>query len=337
MVSLLDIEENDQVPWLENIHVDDREAVAAEIARSNETGESPSISYQLHKQDGSLFWVHEEAVLVRDESGDPVHWHGVIYDITAQKLAEARLNEREKELNRSNDALERSNRALQEFVYVASHDLKAPLVSIMGMATLLEKDLRGTLQGDSRTYLDRIVANAAKMRQLFEDILELSRVGSDQSPSQPCDLAGVVTEVKDQLRHQLDARSATVVVDGVLPPVSVNRVHLIRVFTNLIDNAIQYTPHDREPRVSIAAHDRGDTWEITVSDNGSGIPADARDKAFVMLQRLSNGKTLNPSGTGMGLAIVLRIVEMNGGRCWIAESDANGTTMSLTLPRIVSD
>ncbi len=337
MVSLLDIDDNDETPWLDHIHIEHREAVAAHIAHSDLTGASPSISYQLHKRDDSLAWVHEEAVLVRNESGDPVHWHGVIYDITAQKRAEAQLYEGKAELKNSNDALERSNRALQEFVYVASHDLKAPLVSIMGMATLLQQDLRGSLDGDPRTYLDRIVANAAKMRQLLEDILELSRVGSDEARSEPTDLDSVVTDVRDQLRHQLESRSATVTVDGPLPSVTVNRVHLVRVFTNLIDNAVQYTPHSREPRIWITARDMGKTWEITVGDNGGGIPPDARDKAFVMLQRLPSGKTLNPSGTGMGLAIVRRILEMNGGRCWIAESDERGTTMCLTFPKIASD
>ncbi|CAN5570959.1 hypothetical protein BH23CHL2_BH23CHL2_07110 [soil metagenome] len=286
-----------------------------------------------------MVWVQEEAVLVHNDSGQPVHWHGVIYDITARKQAEERLRTREEELQYSNVALARSNRALQDFVYIASHDLKAPLITIVGMATMLQNDFNDKLTDAGQTYLERIIINSVKMRQLLEDILEVSRVGqeeSDVSDMSKVDLNVVVDDVCDHLRSQLDERQATVTTEVNLPTVTSNQVQLFRAFTNLIDNAIKYTPLNRKPRIVISATDLGEDWEIAVSDNGSGFPLEGRKQAFAMFQRLPNGKSMNPNGTGMGLTIVARIIKLNGGRCWIADSDENGTTISMILPKLAT-
>ncbi len=239
----------------------------------------------------------------------------------------------EAELIQSTDALQRSNRSLQEFAYVASHDLKAPLVSLQGLATMLHDDIGDTLDGDARLYLDRIVFNATRMRNLLDDLLELSRVGSQDAHVSAVDLGAVIDGVTEQLHQSLRERSATVIVTPPLPTVAGNPIGLHRVFANLIDNALKYTPLDRQPHIEISAIDAGTTWEVTVRDNGTGIPAEHRDKIFTMFQRLPKGRAMNPSGTGMGLAIISRIVESNGGRCWIAESNAGGTAFCLTLPK----
>lgn len=326
MVSLLDSDDSDDTPSLDRVHVDDRPIVALKVLNCNATGEPSSISYRLHKRDGSLIWVREEAVLVHDQSGKPMHWHGVVYDITAQKQAEAELRE-------SNDALERSNRALQEFASVASHDLKAPLVSIQGLARMLQADCYDTLEGDGQLYVDRIIANAGKLRGLLDDLLDLSRVGNDEGDITQVDLTSIITDVTDQLRQRLDERGASVEIDGCLPSVSARRVSMRQVFANLIDNAVQYTPPTRAPHITISATDRGDAWEIAVRDNGAGIAPESRDTVFVMFQRLPSGASLNPTGTGMGLAIVARIIEATGGRCWIGASDSTGTIVCLTVPK----
>ncbi|HYI17012.1 MAG TPA: ATP-binding protein [Thermomicrobiales bacterium] len=239
----------------------------------------------------------------------------------------------EEELRHSTGALERSNRSLQEFAYVASHDLKSPLVSLQGLATMLKEDAGDKLDGDARLYLDRIVANATKMRNLLDDLLELSRVGREDIPVSAVPLDNVIDGVTDQLHHILAERSAQVVVSEPLPTVAANPVRLHQVFANLIDNALKYTPLDREPRIEIGAVDAGQTWRISVSDNGAGIPPEHHDKIFTMFQRLPKGRAMNPTGTGMGLAIISRIVEGNGGQCWIADSDEGGTTFCLTFPK----
>ncbi len=243
----------------------------------------------------------------------------------------------ETELRQSTGALERSNRSLQEFAYVASHDLKAPLVSLQGLAAMLQEDIGPNLTDDTRLYLDRIVANATKMRNLLDDLLELSRVGREDAPLSAVDLGNVIEGVSGQLRQMLDQRNGQVIVRGDLPVVAGNPVRLQQVFSNLIDNAVKYTPTDRAPVIEISARERHDTWQITVSDNGTGIPVEHRDKIFTMFQRLPKGRSMNPTGTGMGLAIISRIVEANGGRCWISDSDENGTTFCLTFPKTTDE
>jgi len=239
----------------------------------------------------------------------------------------------EAELRHSTGALERSNRSLQEFAYVASHDLKAPLVSLQGLAAMLQDDIGASLTDDARLYLDRIVVNATRMRNLLDDLLELARVGREDAPVNAVDLRGVIDGVSGQLQQILNERDAQVIVHGSLPVVAANPVRLQQVFSNLIDNALKYTPTERAPRIEIAATDDGDFWQVTVRDNGAGVPPEYREKIFTMFQRLPKGRTMNPTGTGMGLAIVSRIVEANGGRCWIAASDQDGTTLCLTFPK----
>lgn len=217
-------------------------------------------------------------------------------------------------------ALERSNRELQEFAYVASHDLKAPLLSLHGIAHLLLEEYHDQLDAEGRLYLDRIAANADRMRLLLEDVLQLSRMQRDEADTAPVDLAAVVEAVLGGLRHLLDARGARVVLAGALPVVLARRAQLEQLFSNLIDNAVTYTPAERAPRVTVACHDRNDHWEIIVRDNGAGIPPAYRESALGMFQRLPAGKAMNPNGTGMGLAIVARIAENHGGACWIADA-----------------
>jgi len=239
----------------------------------------------------------------------------------------------ESELRRSSVALTQSNRALQEFAYVASHDLKAPLVSLHSLATMLRDDTRDLLQGDAQLYLERIIVNASRMRNLLDDLLHLSRVGRDDAEISNVDLRSVITGVTDQLGQLLHEQGAEIAITGSLPLVSANPVRLHQIFANLVDNAVKYTPTGRTPRIEISATDHDDMWQIEVRDNGSGIPEEYHEKVFVMFQRLPNGRSLNPDGTGMGMAIVARIVESWGGRCWIGESNDQGTTLCLTLPK----
>ncbi len=228
-------------------------------------------------------------------------------------------------------ALEAKTREQEAFIYTMSHDLKAPLISLHGMATVLIEDYADHLDPTGHQYLDRIAANAQKMQALIDELLALSRVGRDTAATTVVDLGAVVRTVTSQLAHSLAARGAEVQVEGSLPFVTANPTRLAQVFTNLIDNAVTYTPADRAPRVTIAARARGEHWEISVRDNGVGIPVAFHDKIFQVFQRLPDGKHLNPGGSGVGLAIVARVVETHGGRMWVESVEGQGTTVSFTL------
>lgn len=237
------------------------------------------------------------------------------------------------ERKRIEDRLNAKTREQETFIYTVSHDLKAPLVSIQGMAGILVEDYGAVLGPDGRRYLDRIVANADKMQALLADLLELSRVGRVDDEYGPVDLRMVVGDVMEQLSHTLTVRGARVEVAPSLPVVYACSKRLVQVFTNLIDNAVTYTPKERVPLVRITARHAGGAWEIEVRDNGAGIPAAFHDKVLQIFQRLPAGKTLNPAGTGVGLAIVARIVETHGGRVWIESEEGMGTVFHFTLPQ----
>lgn len=233
-------------------------------------------------------------------------------------------------------ALEAKTREQDAFIYTVSHDLKAPLVSLQGMAGILAEEYADKLDDEGQLYIRRISANAARMQTLLTDLLEISRVGRADTTREAIDLAEVVAEVTEQLRHTLGARHATVGVGvnggGLLPTVWASRVRMCQVFTNLIDNAVKYTPAARAPRIEITAHERADSWEIAVRDNGAGIPPAYHEKVFGIFQRLPDGKALHPDGNGVGLAIVARIIDAHGGALWL-ESEGAGTAFFFSLPK----
>lgn len=239
------------------------------------------------------------------------------------------------ERQRSEDRLHAKTLEQDSFIYTVSHDLRAPLVSLQGLTSILIEDYGATLDADARMYIDRIAANARKMQNLLNDLLEISRVGRVDVEVDLVDLQAIVYSVTEQLRHTLTTRGATVRVDGSLPSVYANHTRMTQVFTNLIDNAVAYTPTGRAPLVGINALERPDGWEVMVQDNGVGIPAAFQSKVFAIFQRLPTGKALNPTGSGVGLAIVARIIESHGGKLWIDSREGIGSTFHFTLPRTV--
>jgi signal transduction histidine kinase len=241
------------------------------------------------------------------------------------------------ELQETTLALEESNRGLEEFAHVASHDLKAPLLSLKGMADILSEDYGESLPPDARQYLVRIVANATRMQNLLDDVLRMSRMQQSDEPATTVDLNDIVYSIVNEFSQTLKTHDASVHIEGALPQVQGNAGWLRQVFANLIDNAIKYSSPDRAPEIEIGCRERPDIWEVYVRDNGQGIPDEHKDKVFRMFQRLPNGRTANPNGSGMGLAIVARAIESNGGTIWIESSNSEGTTFAFTFTRVTRD
>lgn len=286
-------------------------------------------SYQLEKRyrnkAGHWVWALVSASLMHGEAGAPLHFVKEIQDIGARKAVEMALAT-------SHQALEVKTREQDDFLFTVSHDLRAPLLSMQGMANILLEDFAPRLD-DGCVYLERIVANAARMQALLDELLEIARVGRVDVEMAPVPLDAVITDVREQLHHALTTRGAHVEIAGPLATVWANRTRMVQLFANLIANAIHYTPKERAPLVRIAAARHPDGWELTVEDNGVGIPPAYRDKVLGLFQRLPGGKALNPSGTGAGLAIVARIVETHGGTLWFDDAEGGGTTFHTTLPR----
>jgi len=276
------------------------------------------------RDDGSEFPV--EVSLARSRAGEDAFCAVFVRDITARKRNQERALA-------FTAALERSNRELEEFAYVASHDLRAPLVSLRGMATMLREDQAEQLDDDGRLYLERLIVNADHMQKLLDELLDISRVGRSHVDLEQIDLDRILDRILAQQRHTLEQRGGTVQRDP-LPTLQANATRMGQLFANLIDNALKYTPLERAPAIEICVSEQPDSWEFRVRDNGVGIPEQYQAKVFSMFQRLPEGMRLNPTGTGMGLALIARIVETHGGKIWIEPNgDDPGTTFRFTLSK----
>jgi signal transduction histidine kinase len=221
------------------------------------------------------------------------------------------------------------NRELESFVYMASHDLRTPLVSIDGFARLLEEDYADRLDADGREYLGRVRANAADMDSLLSDLLELSRVTTTEEPKETVPVADVVEQALQQLDHAIRESGAAVIVPDDLPEVSASPTRLRQVFTNLIGNAIKFSRQDAGPRIEITWDELRDGHRFRVADNGIGIPEPYREQIFEIFTRL---KDKDVSGTGVGLTIVRRIIERHGGKVGVESRPGEGSTFWFTLP-----
>ncbi len=223
--------------------------------------------------------------------------------------------------------IERSYRELEQFAYTASHDLQAPIRRVTKFLELIQMDLHETLSERSKDYLDRALKGAAHMRRLIQDLLNYSLVGGAQKHFEPVNLEDVLKEVLAQLEIMIASTDAKIDVKG-LPMVLGNQTFLEQLFQNLITNAIKFRGKD-PLRVEVSARQHGLKWVVTVKDNGIGIPSDSFDSVFGIFQRIDNGSHIE--GTGIGLALCKKIVELHEGRIWVESTVNEGTAFHFTL------
>ncbi|HEX5474591.1 MAG TPA: PAS domain S-box protein [Vicinamibacterales bacterium] len=245
--------------------------------------------------------------------------------IDALKDSEARYRERAEDLTRLATALERSNRELDAFAYAASHDLRAPLRGIANLAQWIEEDLQGSIGDDTREMLDLLRNRMHRMEALIDGILQYSRAGRVHQQAERLDVSAIVREVVDLLSPE----SAIVTIDDDLPVVVSERLPLRQVFHNLIGNAVKHGGPGVQVRVS--AREAGAFWEFRVEDDGEGIPPEYHDRIWGMFQMLETRDKVE--GTGIGLALVKKLVEAQGGRIWVDSTPGHGATFRFLWAR----
>ena len=244
---------------------------------------------------------------------------------SAFEESEARYRRRAEELARLAARLERSNRELDAFAYAASHDLRAPLRGIANLAQWIEEDLADTLTDDSRQMLELMRSRMHRMESLIDGILQYSRAGRTHEPPADVDVGTLVADVVDLIAPQ----HGSIVIAPDLPVVFSERLPLQQVFQNLIANALKHG--GPQVRVEVTGRDAGDWWEFRVSDNGPGIPPEFHDRIWGIFQTLQPRDEVE--GTGIGLSLVKKLVEAQGGRVAVASAPGRGATFSVWWPK----
>jgi signal transduction histidine kinase len=237
----------------------------------------------------------------------------------------------EAERERLLSELQARNAEMENFVYTVSHDLKNPLITIGGFASLLDRDIAAGKLKQARDSIGEINRAVATLKQHIEDVLALSRAGRVIAEQRPVRLAELVAAVLAPMRERIAALDATVVVAPDLPQVLVNEEGFHRVYTNLIDNAVKYRRAGAAPRIDIGWRRDGAQLRLYVRDNGIGIEPQYRERVFGLFQRLDT----HTEGTGVGLAISRRVVEAHGGGMWVESEYGRGSTFWLSLPESV--
>ncbi len=224
------------------------------------------------------------------------------------------------------DELRRSNADLEQFAYVASHDLQEPLRMVASYMQLLRRRYADKLGDDAQDFIEFAVDGAQRMQRLIDDLLAYSRIGTRGSPLEPTDSGEALLRAIDILEPRIDDRDADVS-HGRLPRVKGDSGQLVQLFQNLLSNAIKYS--QRRPRIRVEAEAVDDGWRFSVSDNGIGIESQYNDRIFELFRRLHGRDEY--SGTGIGLSICKKIVERHGGAMWVESEPGDGSTFYFTL------
>ena len=282
-------------------------------------------------KDGSVIWVEITVSFVRQINGEPDYFLGVINDISQRKQAQTQLLLRAQEqeelnilLTETTAQLRKRNSELDQFAYVASHDLKAPLRAIANLSQWLEDDLCESLEPDNLRHLELLRQRVYRMEALINGLLQYSRIGRVQDAEEKVDVNQLLAEIINDLAPP---KNFTIQVKDTMPTLTTKGMLLRRVFTNLIDNAIIHH-QGSQGKIEISVEDKGDYYEFSVSDDGTGISPQYHDKIFIIFQTLQACD--KKESTGVGLSIVKKILETQGSSITVDSDMGKGTTFRFT-------
>jgi light-regulated signal transduction histidine kinase (bacteriophytochrome) len=294
--------------------------VDASIRHATETGGDFAEEYRVLQPDGSVRWVYARGRCHLEQAGKPVRFPGVIFDVTGLKRAED-------DLLQSNQELKRVNRELEEFAYVASHDLQEPLRTVNIYTQLILRDI-GPAEEKLYQYAGFIQRGVIRMDALIRDLLTFSRAAHlEELPVGAADLAASLAEALSVLKEDVE-KSSAVISSEPLPTVRGDTSQMAHVFQNLLSNSLKYRRNEAPPEIRISAELQSGRWIISVRDNGIGFEPRYADRIFGLFKRLH---TKEYPGTGLGLAICKRIVERYGGCIWADGRSGAGATFHFSL------
>ena len=289
-------------------------------------GNTASLEFRIKGLRGTIRWLDLHATGLRDKGGQVNALLGVTRDITERKKAEVALAKK-------NEELERSNAELQQFAYVASHDLQEPLRMVSSYTQLLARRYKGKLDQDAEDFIGYAVDGANRMHDLINDLLTYSQVGSHSPNFVRTDFNEVLKQILALLQCSITESAANITFDP-LPTVWADTRMIIQLLQNLLSNAIKFHG-SLPPQIHIGAYQNQTEWVFSVKDQGIGIAEDQFERMFVIFQR-GHSRAEYP-GTGIGLALCKRIVEYHGGRIWVESTLGQGATFWFSLPHHHSD
>ncbi len=317
--------------FMAGLHEEDRAPTKAALDKALDPAGDGSFCAEyrvISRSDGKERWVAATGK-VSFEQGRAVRLVGTAQDISERKRAEMDLRRANEGLAQAADELARSNKDLEQFAYVASHDLQEPLRMVTGFLQLLRDRYKEQLDAKAQEYISFSVDGANRMSNLIKDLLDYSRAGAKEMEKAAVDLSAVAKYIQANLRATIAESDAVITVDP-LPTVVADLGQMRQLLQNLVANAIKFRLEGRRPEIRISARRDGAHWVFQVKDNGIGIPPAQRDRIFVIFQRLHAREKY--AGTGIGLAICKKIVERHGGRIWVESQPQEGSTFFFTLP-----
>ncbi len=296
-------------------------------------GLSENYERRFRRRDGQAVWTHVSATPIMDDAGQYSGSFGMFTDITARKQAEAEIRRFNQELEQRvaerTAQLQEANRELEAFSYSVSHDLRAPPRAISGFSRILLEDYADKLDDEGKRMLGRVEFSVERMDRLIDDILEFSRAGRAEIAAADVDIEKLAHEACDELASLAGSRARIDI--GPLPRARGDRAMLRQVLVNLLSNALKFSRSKDAPLIAVRGSIEGDETIYSVADNGVGFDNKMVDKLFGMFERLHSSAQFE--GTGVGLAIVKRIVSRHGGRVWADGTPGEGATIGFALPR----
>ncbi|UOQ99032.1 ATP-binding protein [Hymenobacter sp. 5317J-9] len=319
--------------WRARLHPDDADAAHARWQHSLTTGEPFEVECRIRNGAGEYRWMLGRALPSRTEHGEIMQWIGTYTDIHEHKLALDRIDQAQRQLRENNAQLRRVNVDLDNFIYTASHDLKAPISNIEGLldALLLELPLPTVQSEPVRPILDLMQDSVNRFKRTIEQLTDVSKLQKEHGlPTEPINLAEVVRNVCLDLDPLIQSTGAQLLVDvDAVPTVLFSEKNLRSVVFNLLSNALKYRAPGRAPRVRVQARPEGAGAVLEVEDNGLGLDPASEQKLFGMFQRFHD----HVEGSGIGLYMVKKMVENAGGRIAVRSELGRGTTFSVYFSR----
>lgn len=317
--------------WTQGVHPDDFQRCLDNYMSAFNGRQCFTMEYRLVSADGEYRWILDKGVPQYTPDGSFAGYIGSAIDITERKASEEALKARAEELTyvttvlaQTNAALEKRNQELDQFAYVASHDLKAPLRAIANLSQWIEEDISDQLNEENRHQMNLLRGRVHRLEALIDGLLQYSRVGRIKTKAEPVDVKALIVEVLNAIAPPPEF---TVTVEPGMPMLVTQRLPLFQVFSNLISNCLKH--HDRpDGNVTVSVEDQGQFYEFAVADDGSGIAPQYHEKVFGIFQTLeARDKVEN---TGVGLAIVKKTVEGQGGRIHLESNEGQGATFRFT-------